>query len=260
MRRAALAILALSSSHAFAEPFVLEGQFDRTRGPNQYVVDFSTLGGTTLIMEIRGGSFRLEVDSEAASARLLSWSQQIDAIEIVPGLSTGPMSVSLGGDSATPGVFDPSTRQFSVSATFVLEFDDSELREYGFTSPMEIVGVEQGSMYGAGSAESAIRMYLSGTGSSQDREFPYTCETTSTFEYVLEESRARSGDVNRDRGLDLSDPVAILGELFAGVPTSCPSAADVNRDGATDISDPVYLLNFLFLGGSEPPLEPVRCE
>jgi PKD repeat protein len=63
------------------------------------------------------------------------------------------------------------------------------------------------------------------------------------------------GDANNDGQVDLSDGVAILNELFLGVPSAapCKDALDSNDDGGTDLSDGVYVLNFLFQGGNAPP-------
>lgn len=62
------------------------------------------------------------------------------------------------------------------------------------------------------------------------------------------------GDFNRDGGLDISDPVAELGYLFAGTPlTPCLDAGDANDDGKVDITDAVYSLDHLFNGGPAPP-------
>ena len=63
------------------------------------------------------------------------------------------------------------------------------------------------------------------------------------------------GDANADGATDISDAVAILGDLFLGedrVP--CEQAGDANDDGALDISDGIYILSFLFLGG--PAIKP----
>ena len=69
------------------------------------------------------------------------------------------------------------------------------------------------------------------------------------------------GDMNGDRGLDISDPVDLLSYLFLGSPPLLPcgdgSAAlpanvallDWQGDGTIDISDAVSALTFLFLGG-----------
>jgi len=62
-------------------------------------------------------------------------------------------------------------------------------------------------------------------------------------------------DANDDGTTDLSDGVAILNELFLGVPArnACKDALDANDDGANDLSDGVYVLNYLFQGGPAPP-------
>ncbi len=70
------------------------------------------------------------------------------------------------------------------------------------------------------------------------------------------EARFRRGDPNADGRADISDAVAILGQLFLGVGNvTCEQAGDANDDGALDISDAVYILSFLFLGGDaiKPP-------
>jgi hypothetical protein len=60
------------------------------------------------------------------------------------------------------------------------------------------------------------------------------------------------GDVTLDYQVDLSDPVALLEELFlGGDAVVCPPAADFNRDSRLNISDPISILQHLFLGG--PP-------
>jgi hypothetical protein len=67
----------------------------------------------------------------------------------------------------------------------------------------------------------------------------------------------RRGDVNGDGAFDISDPVALLGALFAGAgPLVCADAADSNDDGANDVADAISLLNALFVPGSPPPPAP----
>ncbi len=61
------------------------------------------------------------------------------------------------------------------------------------------------------------------------------------------------GDLNNDRTLNLSDPVRILEQLFAGAPIDCGDASDADDSSRVDIADAVYLLRFLFQGGNPPP-------
>jgi hypothetical protein len=76
------------------------------------------------------------------------------------------------------------------------------------------------------------------------------------------------GDCNEDGGLDLSDAVCLLGNLFLGAPTTLPcdegnssantTLLDSNGDGGVDLSDVVFVLTFLFLGGP-PPILGLEC-
>ena len=252
-----IAILALSTP-AFAEPVVLKSFFDSAAGPNAYEVSFPPqLGGGTLFMPIVGGSFELETDSVAGTARLLNWSQEITPIDIF-GKSTGDIVVTLEESSESVGTFDATANQFEVTGTFLITFDDSELREFGFFSPIALTGTEKGSLYGVGSI-GTVSMFLEGGGLVAGSPFNYTCKTTAKYEYKLDAQHAQSGDVNHDTRLDVSDPVALLGSLFQGGSLACESAAEVNSDGNVDLSDAVFLLSFLFQGGDSPPSGPVAC-
>ena len=63
------------------------------------------------------------------------------------------------------------------------------------------------------------------------------------------------GDVNLDGSVDLSDPIGLLNELFAGIgaASTCEDQRDMNDDGGIDLSDSVYCLVFLFGGGPTIP-------
>ena len=68
------------------------------------------------------------------------------------------------------------------------------------------------------------------------------------------------GDVNDDGDSDVSDAVAILLHLFAGVgQLACLDAADVTDDGALDLTDSIYLLRYLFLGEQSIPAPSFTC-
>jgi hypothetical protein len=68
------------------------------------------------------------------------------------------------------------------------------------------------------------------------------------------------GDVNFDRGLDLSDAVALLNYLFQGGAVACLTAADFNADARTDISDAVGILRALFLEVRSPAENRAYCD
>jgi len=78
------------------------------------------------------------------------------------------------------------------------------------------------------------------------------------------QGRRLPNDSNRDKAVDVSDCVCLLGHLFLGdaldldcgeeEPTQPAVVAllDATGDGRIDISDPILLLGHLFLGGPAP--------
>ena len=203
------------STFAFAEPVILESEFDPAAGPNGYTLVFPPeISSSEVFLPIVGGRFEIEIDADAGTSRLLSWKQEISPIELF-GADTGPISVSVHADEPSSGTYDPGTREFSVSAAFLIEFDDTELQQFGFISPVTLVGTEHGNIAGAG-ASGTIHMFLQGDGEFAGGTFTYTCQTTAGWEIDLGPDQAAVGDANRDGGLDLSDPIEILSALFLG--------------------------------------------
>lgn len=61
------------------------------------------------------------------------------------------------------------------------------------------------------------------------------------------------GDCSGDGVLDLSDPIALLGQVFSrDVRPDCPDACDTDDDGVRDLADAVSLLLHLFQGHGQP--------
>lgn len=55
------------------------------------------------------------------------------------------------------------------------------------------------------------------------------------------------GDVNSDGGLDLADPISLLGYLYSfQEKPACMDASDVNDDGRIDLADGIKLLEYLY--------------
>jgi len=64
----------------------------------------------------------------------------------------------------------------------------------------------------------------------------------------------KRGDANADAGVDISDAIAILAQLFQGTAEIfCEDAGDVDDSGDLDITDAIALLLFLFQSASPPP-------
>jgi hypothetical protein len=67
------------------------------------------------------------------------------------------------------------------------------------------------------------------------------------------------GDADGNGTITVGDVVAALTHLFMGTSTNCPAALDSNRDRLLNIADPVYLLAYLFLSAAPPPLPFPEC-
>ncbi len=256
-----MVVFAAASSFSLelvAHDEILTANFTERAGPNRYVVQFpAELGGQLIEMPITGGQFKLVVNEEEGTSRILAWRQDIEAISIYDA-NTGPITVTVDETQASAGTFDPVSGAFAVTASFILAFDDSQLRGFGFTSPFVLTATERGTIYGVGQI-GTIGMYLSGKGKFGLGEFSYTCQTTAEFDYTLPPSQGQPGDANHDHQFDVADPVAMLGDLFLGAPAACPGAMNSNGDSTTDLADAVYMLNYLYLGGTAPSRHPVEC-
>lgn len=62
------------------------------------------------------------------------------------------------------------------------------------------------------------------------------------------------GNVNGDSGVDLSDAIFVINDIFRGTTQpACLDAGDCNDDGQLNIADPIFLLSSLFNGARRPP-------
>lgn len=92
-----------------------------------------------------------------------------------------------------------------------------------------------------------------------DGESDFTLESKQAPPPELQEMFVERGDTNKDKKLDLSDAVLILGYLFSGSNIVCLEAAYINNDTTIDISDAVYILGYLFLGTENKPEGLIFC-
>ncbi len=75
---------------------------------------------------------------------------------------------------------------------------------------------------------------------------PDACGTTPPARFLR-------GEANGDGSIDLTDAVAVLFVLFAGLESNCEDALDCDDSGQLDTTDAVFLLEYLFRGGAAPP-------
>jgi hypothetical protein len=164
---------------------------------------------------------------------------------------------SLAGDGPQVDLWTPKTGPDSggTEVTFVgtgfevglrVFFGAREAREVRHASEHVIIAVTPAAPAGLpASGEVQVEIVLG--------EYRVTLEQPFTYE-VDPRSLFIRGDSNRDRRIDLSDPIRTLGYLFLGGAMSCADGADFNDDGKLEISDAVAALSFLFQAGARPSL------
>jgi hypothetical protein len=134
------------------------------------------------------------------------------------------------------------------------EIESTELDVVGFTAP-----------WGASYPPWVSVYYETGVGSDVQEvteNIPPIAITKGRFSVIHGAAMVPRGDATSDGTLDISDPIAVLADLFLGAPPpACPAAGDFNLDATVDISDPIAMLTFLFresTGGLDPEEVPCR--
>lgn len=171
---------------------------------------------------------------------------EVEAVSV-----SGPDTLYLGDE----GTYEAQLTGVNGTATY----------KWTVSGPAEIVGADN-------QATVKIRGTDLGQVQLSVRASDGVCADVAAAEKAIEIQQqpgglVKPGDMNKDAGLDISDPVAILNHLFlGGAAPYCGDGTigdpanvallDANGDSGIDLSDPVYLLNFLFLGGNKP----ANCE
>ncbi len=148
--------------------------------------------------------------------------------------SEGSLTVDLPISDARTGVLDVYARVVFDTSTLAQSAEEFrfDLRETLGTS--SVGGVASTAQFG----------FLAGI----DSGLVYKLQTAGTDLPFF-----RRGDVNDDGRINISDPSAIIGNLFGGgADPACEAAADANSSDGIEIADAIYLFNYLFGGGSAP--------
>ncbi len=168
-----------------AERWAAVAQADVAIGENGYVVQFpEALGGQRVEMTISSGRYKIEFDTANKASRLKMWEQQVSPIEIL-GMSTGPITITLEHGAPTAGTYDPDggpdrAGAVDLEAVFRIEFDDSELRRIGLTSPFIMPAVETGVI----NADGVVSLTADGEGSLLGYPLVFSCVATSRLSRI----------------------------------------------------------------------------
>jgi hypothetical protein len=197
---------------------------------------------------VRAMRVRTELDNAIDELELLGEPPANSPPSAVVTTQPDPPTVALAGGTA----------QVTVDGS---ASDDGDGGTQGLTFAWEKVsGPEGDSIAQPGEAVTTISFTQEGTYSYRltvdDGQASSNTDSADVTITVLPESgrRFRRGDANLSGKVDISDPIATLGFLFLGSPTSlaCRDAADSDDRGDVNLTDAVYTLNRLFIGG--PPL------
>ncbi len=152
---------------------------------SSFALDFAGFGGVSSALITRT-DLELEIDGVLGTARFLRYDQDIDALVLPGGISTGNIHVEVV-DGSSSGTFDRSTGEFVTNETYAIYFD-GDLSAYGLSSPVMLdstsVGVANATRAGIGylTMEWAGASQLANpfdVGSLID--FSYTCTLLALF-------------------------------------------------------------------------------
>lgn len=135
-----------------AKKWTVEAEADSEIGENMYLVVFpEELGGEVIEMAINKANYKIGFDTERGRATLIEWRQETSAIEIM-GMSTGPILITLEPNTPRRGLYEPDGGVdglgfAELSAVFRIEFDDSQLKAIGLTSPFIMPAFETANIH-----------------------------------------------------------------------------------------------------------------
>lgn len=174
----------LISATSTAEPRVLVAQED----PNQisaFTLDFGEMGGVAS-SRISQTNYELEVDAEMGTARFVRYDQQVDALTLPGGFSTGNITIQVVEDSST-GTYDRRTGIFVTSELYAVHFE-GDLSAFGLESPVILPSTSTGFVLLDAQTGGSIGMEWVGEGElvnpfdpNSTIQFAYTCEVSTQF-------------------------------------------------------------------------------
>ncbi len=174
----------VTSATAQAAPIIVSSSED-TVSPGFFTLNFGKLGGATSGL-ISATDYELEVDPQAGTARLVEYYQEVDALTLPGGFSTGDIVVELVAGSST-GSYDELTRTFETSESYAIYFS-GDLSAFGLVSPVILPSTSVGTIQLNGRRDGRIDLEWAGQGElanpfdpDNPLEFSYTCEVNTVF-------------------------------------------------------------------------------
>ena len=169
-----------------AKKWTALAEADSEIGENSYLVVFpEELGGEVIEMSILKGSYKIGFDTTHGRATLIKWHQDVSAIEIM-GMSTGPITISLEPNTPSRGLYEPDGGDaglgfVELQAVFRIEFDDSELKAIGLTSPFIMPAFETGNIH----ADGVLSLTADGVGELLGYPLVFNCIATTKLKNIV---------------------------------------------------------------------------
>ena len=212
--------------------------------PNQqsfFTLDFGAAGGETTGF-ISNTRVSLAIDVATKIVRIASYHQNVEALMLPGGFSTGAIVISIIPGSSS-GEFDPDTGEFTTNEFYEIAFE-GDLSAFGLFSPVFLPGASNGIIENGPNGRTISQAWI-GTGQLNNPQnpkqpiiFEYTCEihTNVTGQFA-------AGDMNCDGNVNGGDIdsffVALVDpESYAAANPLCDtSVGDMTDDGLLNGAD-----------------------
>ncbi len=168
------------ASSAVAAPLRVQARQDHSV-ESSFALDFGPQGGVANAL-ISRTDFELEIDGAAGSARFLSYDQDIDALLLPGGLSTGAIRVQIVPGSST-GAYNRATGAFVTDEIYNIEFE-GDLSAYGLFSPVTLPSQSVGVVRVDNATVGNVTMNWAGSNLNNPSvpiDFSYICTLFASF-------------------------------------------------------------------------------
>ncbi len=245
--RSAVAVsTALLCSSAFGARELYQA-FEDVTVPSTFTLEFVGFGDTAA--EIAQTNFTLELDPDTGTAALVNYYQEVDALILPGGISTGALTIEVAWASSA-GTYNATTGEFATNETYVISFEN-DLSAFGMTSPALLPGSSTGRVIRDGVDPTIGKIELDWAGSGllnnpfdpqNPLQFNYTCDVSTDFEQVPATevcplSGCDAADVDGDCSIGLGDIAGVLAGFGASGEDVTFEMGDVTGDQVVDLQD-----------------------
>jgi len=174
--------MVLIPSAASAAPITLLAEQSQAEQPSSFTLNFEGFGQPESA-QISQTQFDLELDPDTGAARFTHYTQQIDAITLPGGISTGNLTVELLSVTSA-GSFDDLSGQFETSEMYRISFD-GDLTPYGLSSPVDLPSASLGTIALSAAEGGRVTLLWDGVHILNSPFGPislrYTCDLAAAF-------------------------------------------------------------------------------